>query len=851
MTLRLLRRLTPFVGLVAFALALFVLHRELHAYRYHDLVHALRSIPSVHLFLAGLLALLSYTLQTGYDALGLRYAGRSLPYRRTALASFVGYAFSNTVGLAVISAGSVRLRLYSGWGLSAIEIAKVIGFCSLAFWSGFLTVAGTAFLIEPVPLPPVLHVPVLTLRPLGAAFLAAAAAYVALAVVRRRPVVVRGLEFPAPTPRLVAAHLALSCFDWLTVSAVLYTVLPPMARISFPRFMGMFLLAQIVGVASQVPGGLGVFETSMLVMLGGTADPAAIAGSLLAFRVVYYLLPLAISATLLGVHELVERREGVRRAVRVFGRWAPSVVPQALAIASFVGGVILLLSGATPTTRWRAAILRDLIPLPVMELSHFVGSVAGAGLVLLAQGLQRRLDVAYLFTAALLSTGIVVSLLKGLDYEEAIAMAIMLTALIPCRRHFYRKASLTAEWLSPQWLAAVAIAMLASVWLGFFSYKHVEYSGELWWRFAFSGDAPRFLRATVGVFGVALLFAVARLLRTAKPAAVVPEECELEQVRAIVAASPHTYAQLALLGDKRFLLSDEKRAFVMYGVQGRSWVALGDPVGPGEAMPELVWRFRELADHHDGWAVFYEVSREHVHLYLDVGLTLLKLGEEARVPLAEFSLEGRSRKWLRHVHRRLEGEGYQFEIVPPVGVGSMLPELKAVSDAWLAGRRTREKGFSLGFFSPNYLIQSPVAVVRREGRAVAFANVWLGGARQEVSIDLMRHVQDAPAGIMDFVFVELMLWGSEAGFAWFNLGMAPLSGLPSRSLAPFWMRLGALVFRHGEHFYNFQGLRQFKEKFEPVWESRYLASPGGLALPRIVANVAALIGGGMKGVVAK
>jgi len=115
----------------------------------------------------------------------------------------------------------------------------------------------------------------------------------------------------------------------------------------------------------------------------------------------------------------------------------------------------------------------------------------------------------------------------------------------------------------------------------------------------------------------------------------------------------------------------------------------------------------------------------------------------------------------------------------------------------------------------------------------------------------MRYGPDAPTGVMQYLFGELMLWGRAEGYEFFGLGMAPLSGLEPRALAPLWSRVGAFMYRHGEHFYNFQGLREYKEKFDPLWEPRYLASPGGVALPRILTNVAALISGGLRGVLAK
>jgi phosphatidylglycerol lysyltransferase len=245
------------------------------------------------------------------------------------------------------------------------------------------------------------------------------------------------------------------------------------------------------------------------------------------------------------------------------------------------------------------------------------------------------------------------------------------------------------------------------------------------------------------------------------------------------------------------------------------------------------------------------VGVAHLPLYIDLGLTLVKLGEEARVPLAGFSLEGPSRRGLRRTQRQMERDGVGFEVVPPERVPPLLPELRAISDGWLRAKRTREKGFSLGYFDEAYIARFPIALVRSHGIPVAFANVWSSNAKVELSIDLMRYLPEAPGGVMQYLFTELMVWGKAQGYECFSLGMAPLAGLSRSELAPLWSKLGAFMYRHGEHFYNFQGLRAYKEKFEPIWEPRYLASPGGLALPRLLANVASLINGGLRGAVAK
>jgi phosphatidylglycerol lysyltransferase len=310
-------------------------------------------------------------------------------------------------------------------------------------------------------------------------------------------------------------------------------------------------------------------------------------------------------------------------------------------------------------------------------------------------------------------------------------------------------------------------------------------------------------------------------------------------------------ANLALLGDKSLIFSNGRDAMLMYGVEGRSWVALGDPLGPDEPAAELAWRFREAADEHGGWPVYYEVTEKRLALYIDLGLSLLKLGEEAVVPLTGFSLDGPDRRGLRRTQREFAKRGASFEVLPREHVADMLPTLQQVSDDWLHSKATREKGFSLGRFDAAYLRHFPVAVVREAGHVVAFSNIWAGAPGSQLSMDLMRYSTAASSGVMEYLVIELLLWGHANGYAEFSLGMAPLSGLQDRALASLWNRAGHWLFRHGENFYNFQGLRQYKEKFDPVWRPRYLASPGGLALPRILTNVATLVSGGVKGIVAK
>jgi phosphatidylglycerol lysyltransferase len=652
-----------------------------------------------------------------------------------------------------------------------------------------------------------------------------------------------------PGLRLALVQVVIAALDWAIAGWVFFPLLPA-PRPPFLGFLSMFLAAQVGGLLAHVPAGIGVFDAAILLLLRLFAPPGEAAAALLAYRAIAYLLPALAAGLALGGFEIALRRARLAQVVRGARRVLEAAVPLVLSAAAFLAGCVLLASGATPGVPIRLAWLGRLVPLGLIEAAHFLGSLAGMGLLILARGLHRRLDVAYHLTVLALLLGIVASLLKGGDYEEALVLAGVLALVVPARARFYRRAALLSGPWSLGWLVAVALAIGATIWLGMFSYQHVAYSHDLWWQFALDGDAPRWLRASVGVAVLVAAAALAHLLRPSPAPAPRPSAEDRDRAARLAYESGEGRLYLALLGDKT-LLSGPRGGALMYAVSGRSWIALGDPAGAPEDRGELIWRLKEIADRHCGWPVFYEIGPQNLPLYVDLGLTLIKIGEEGRVPLATWSMEGSARSRQRRTLRSVERAGRTFEIVPPEQVPPLLPELRRVSDAWLASKHTREKRFSLGRFDEAYVRRFPVAIVRSNQGIDAFATLWLSGTRQDLTLDLMRYAPGAPRGIMEYVITELMLWGKTQGYAWFNLGMAPLSGLQSRALAPLWSRLGALTFRHGEHFYNFRGLREYKEQFGPVWEPRFLAVPGWLTLPRVLSNLAALISGGLTGVVTK
>lgn len=844
--------LNAVLSVLVLGMALWFLHRELSDLRPEAILGQIRSISLPALLIAVVLAACSYVVLTGYDALALRYIGHSLAYRNTAQISFMAFAVGNNVGIAALSGGSIRYRMYSLLGLSGIEITKVIVFTSATFALGTALLMGIALLLMPTGETGLLRFSPALLTAAGVLLMAMPIAYLAVVALISAPVVVGKWKFALPSPAVGFGQLGLSLADLSFAAGTLYVLLEPQLQIGFLPFLGIYLIAIAAGLVSSVPGGIGVFEAVLLIALPGV-DRGVLLGTVIVYRLVYYVAPLVLALLLLVGNEVRQHREILGSSTQRAGQWLLAAAPQAIGLAVFLAGAVLLISGATPAVESRLNFIARGIPLPVLEASHLAGSALGVGLLVLARGLFRRLRRAYVAAVALLGAGMLVSLTKGLDIEEALILLVILGFLWSSRREFYRRGSVVAQEFPAGWIASIVLVLGIALWIGLVSFRHVPYSDELWWQFAVHSDAPRMLRASVLAAMVAGSLALWKLLHSGR----IPKESEpglsdLDKVQEVVATASESAANAALMGDKRFLWSPDGQAFVMYQVSGNHWIALGDPVGPQAAREELAWAFRELVDRHDARPVFYEVAGDSLPLYVDMGLTLAKLGEDGRVALADFSLEGSRRAEFRQALNRARRHGASFEVVSKAQVGDIVRDLRAVSDDWLRDKATSEKGFSLGAFSEEYIVRFDCAIVRVDGAIAAFANLWPAPAAGEISIDLMRYNQQAPKGIMDYLFTELMLWAKAEGYAWFSLGMAPLSGLEQHDLAPLWHKVGHLLFNHGEAFYNFEGLRHYKEKFEPEWRPRYIACPGGLlGLPRALLDTSRLISGGLDKILTK
>jgi phosphatidylglycerol lysyltransferase len=830
--------LVALVGTIAWR----ALSHMMRDFRAEDAAAALAAIPPHHIFGAVLLTIASYVLLTFYDMLAQRIVGVRAPLGLTMRAAFTSYALSHTLGFGAITGGSARLRIYGTIGIAPAKVARIIVIAGVSFWIGVGIGAGVALaaLTAPLDLGVMVIIPVVA-HVAGALILGLVVLLAAITALR--PDLLKPLRPMIGTlnARTVLALAIVSTVDLACAALALYLLLPH-EQWHFARFMLAYAMGITLGLVTHIPGGLGVFEAVILATLPDEAADAGVA-ALIAYRVIYYVLPFSLALVLNGAIEAIGVAPLLRRLTAPLRRVALDASPVLFGAMSFAGGLVLLLSGALPAEHDRIRSLVLLLPLPFIETSHLAASLVGTALLLVAPALTVRLASGMRTARALFVLGALFSLAKGLDFEEATVMLVMAGLLQMAAPAFYRGRTGAFSTHNLRWLAAAAVAVAITCASGAVFYDADHFRSDLWWHFALYGDGPRFLRASFGT-GIVLTAFALREWMTQPRASGGAVDVPVEVIRRAMAACPRSDANLAHTGDKRFLVSPEGDAFLMFRPQGRTWVVMGDPVGPRERWSALIWELRRLAHLSNAPLCFYQASEAMLPLMVDLGLAVMKYGEEAIVDPRSFTLEGPRMKGLRNSRARALREGLALTLVSPGHVPEWMPRLKPISDQWLALQHGAEKGFSLGHFDAAYLANFELAVVMRGDEVMAFANLWMSGDGTEMSVDLMRQHSESPPGTMDLMFTELIALAAQRGCRRFNLGLAPLAGVTGGRLAPFWARLARGVYHVGGSVYNFAGLYFYKQKFAPTWESRYIACPQGPRGFFAVGAVVSLVSGG-------
>jgi glycosyltransferase 2 family protein len=288
------RCVMPIVGTAVLSLAGFLLYRALSGYQLEEIAASIAAIRGEHLALALGFAAASYLCLTGFDMLGVRYIGRALPYRSVALASFVSLSIGHNIGFSALGTGAIRYRFYSRWGLRAGEVARVILFSGTTDGLGLITLGGLALLLQPRLAEEVTNLDREVIRGLGAGCLALAICYLGLAAGLRRPLRLGRWPLHMPNLTLAIGQVIIGPLNFACVAACLHQALAATAETSYLSVVAVYVIATLGSLITHAPGGLGVIESVALFLL----PQREIIGALIVFRVIYFLLPLAIGSRL-------------------------------------------------------------------------------------------------------------------------------------------------------------------------------------------------------------------------------------------------------------------------------------------------------------------------------------------------------------------------------------------------------------------------------------------------------------------------------------------------------------------------------------------------------------------------
>lgn len=624
---------------------------------------------------------------------------------------------------------------------------------------------------------------------------------------------VRDSEFFADMPLKRQLRLTLGSFlEWGGCAAFFLLIGYFLeAPIPLSSVLPLFMVANVIGVISMVPGGLGSFDVLMIVELGQLGlDSSAAVVWLLFYRLFYYVIPFLIGAGLFAQDagkRLNAYLEGlpvqlIRKAAFGF-----------LVVFLYFSGIMLLLRGVAPDLAFQNTLYQRLYPYTFLFLDRVTNVIVAFLILGFGRGIASRVKRAYWPTVIVLIVAMVASLREDNHLRFIVFLILVVIALILTRRE------LTRDRLALSWgnkLIDGAVFGLTFIFYAFAVFYnapaiHHRHVPDV---FLFPSERM-FFTTLIGVMLAALtVYLIFRYLSA--PTKSLADPYDEARLKAVVAKfGGNEVSHLGLMRDKSlhfYQVDGEDRVFFLFKKKADKLIVMGEPVGDETQIPAAIADFMKQADDQDMSLVFYEINESLTMKLHEFGFDFMKFGEEGYVDVTTFTLAGTKRKGERALMHKFEREGYSVELLKPPFDDALLDDLQTVSDSWLDGRS--EKGFSLGFFDRHYLNQAPIAVVRApDGKIVAFATDMPTGNNEVTSIDLMRSSADAPSGIMDEVFIHLFELAKDRGFKYFNMGMAPLANVGTSSYSFIEEKIAHLVYEYGYRFYGFQGLRSYKNKY--------------------------------------
>ena len=339
--------------------------------------------------------------------------------------------------------------------------------------------------------------------------------------------------------------------------------------------------------------------------------------------------------------------------------------------------------------------------------------------------------------------------------------------------------------------------------------------------------------ASLGAISLGSLFYVGASLFSPIRFRLSSQRLEHEIMRALLEKFPASSEDFFKLWpqDKAYFFNEDYAAGLAYRVSGGVALAVADPAGNPAAFHDLLADFLQYCRVNDWSASLIHTEQKYIELYKQLDFDIQKIGEEAIVNIQDFSQSVAGNKYFRNIANRFESKGYTNEVLLPPHNEAVIARLRSISDDWLKRGGRTERGFMMGYFSESYMQQCPVMVVRdAAGTIQAFINQLNASNKQEANFDLLRHTQTSLGNINDFLMLKFIAYLAEQGYTKLNMGLAPLAGLGAENVDKSGVidNIFGFVYSNSNRFYSFQGLKRFKSKYEPKWESRFIVYQNGM-----------------------
>jgi phosphatidylglycerol lysyltransferase len=631
-------------------------------------------------------------------------------------------------------------------------------------------------------------------------------------------------------------QIFLAIADWILASLTLY-VLIPSGEIQYFVLLKVFLVAQFLAIISQVPGGMGVFETTIALLIPSTASNPAVIAGLLVYRAVFYFFPLFTALILLGIFEIVRFVKKAKSATKVFNQTFSSIVVQILALCAFFAGVFSTFSTAVPL---ESAELKFIVKLPIWiaDWAHFLLSVSAITLLFISRGLQQRIKNAFTISCFLISFSIMLMLIVGGHFLLFTWFIFLFIVLLFSKNYFYRKISIFNASLNIWWISSICGVFFLSALIGFFINKQDIFYWLHIKTFFFNifeySNTARFLRTN---FGVGIIIIIVCLEQVLKNFLRKPTCFRNEDIRSIVSSSNYAYSVKSFLDDKEFVISDKKDAFIMYSQSKNCWIALGDPIGEPKSKPELLWKFKELAEKKSAILAFIGIAHKYLDIYSDLGFNSFLIGKEAKINLKVFGEHVVPS--LASLGKHIESKGFLFRQLSSSEFKKYEVIFDNIDTEWQKNLGYVPVNFIPSKYDKFYAKNFNFAVVEKDSAIIAFAILENTANKYEACSSIIRYVK-CDYDIFSYLILKIILNAKESGFKFFDLGPAHFS--IDNTEEDIMLKQFSKTFMFAEHLgYDSGRLRKFKEQFNPLWSNKYLAAPPGKYMLRFIKNFVSLI----------